>query len=104
MNNFKKPTDRQKKQPTNIQKENGEFEQLLTQKLQESYFKGVKFGSTMQCSAILDTYKKKLEETPKRVITKEYLTEMINDIFHFCELGVTKDIDFTQFSQKHKEE
>lgn len=98
-----KPMDRQRKQPTNKVKENNEFEKLLNEKLQESYFNGIKRGSHMQCSTILDLYKAKLDEIPQTEVTNATLEEILNDIFKFCELGCTTELDLRQFAGESSE-
>lgn len=85
--------DRLKKQPTNAQRQEQDGKKALRKELQNAYFKGVTHGSHIQCSTILDVHKAKLDSTPKSKQTKEFLIATLNEVFEFCERGITSDLD-----------
>lgn len=84
--------DRLPKQPTKAQREQLESERLLKMELQNAYRKGVSHGSHMQCSTILRVYKDRLNNTPKSKQTKDFLVTTLNDIFAFCEKGLSSEM------------
>lgn len=86
-----KPTDKRNKKLTRAQQEEV-FKKSIAKEMQSWYIKGIAYGSNMQCSTILDIYKKMVDETPKSKQTKAFYVEIVEKIFKFCERGTTSDI------------
>ena len=86
------PMDRQKRKPTKAEQQEI-FKNAIVNEMQAWYTKGIVYGSHMQCSTILEVFKKKIEETPKSKQTKAFYEELVNRIFSFCELGLASDLE-----------
>jgi hypothetical protein len=85
-NKLKKPEDKQVRKFTKAEN------LVLTQNFQKHWVRGLTDGSRMQCNAILNIYKKKLDETPTTQQTKQYYKEMLDNIFKFCLNGTNNDL------------
>jgi hypothetical protein len=103
-NNLIKTKDRMAKKPTNSQKQKQAMDNLFELKLKEFYYKGIKLGSNMQCATILELYQQKLNNTPEDDRTEAFLNSLLTEIFRFCELGKTSEMDMSKFSSTSSEQ